>query len=349
MFDNIPEKSKEWLDKQAMNYEIPEEELYKKFIECEQELREIGLRKESEDSDDGLEDFEYYEFIETQVNAYIISIQGTPTEELEVFIIGMYKARTLQTGKVNMDLVGWCVNPKNPTSAEPCRITAWEDQIQKCLTVKQFGCYRTKFGIDLKEKKKGEFSLNVTPATSFENECESFKWLGLGKEASFKTKAKLVFAQYGDPIPLARINEPKSQSALTEATNGKSYTNPCDMKIVKGNVTRINIDPQGEWATIGLVDKSFIPNGKSKDVAIWLNPTLASEFEFGEGSIVEILGTIARNKQGIASITACCVVPKMVVPPTSAKSKIKTASVENNVIENKPKKLNLSLTGEDED
>ncbi|MDY0277316.1 MAG: hypothetical protein RBQ97_04460 [Acholeplasma sp.] len=74
---SIPEKSKRWMQETAIENNIELEKLCKKYIECEQELREMGLRKWSEDPEVGLEDHEYYEFIENQVNSYIVSTVGS--------------------------------------------------------------------------------------------------------------------------------------------------------------------------------------------------------------------------------------------------------------------------------
>ena len=71
-YESIPEASKKWLDERIAKYGLSKTTIYDKFIECEQQGRKIGYRKESEDAEKGMEDEEYYDSIHTDVNAFMI-------------------------------------------------------------------------------------------------------------------------------------------------------------------------------------------------------------------------------------------------------------------------------------
>lgn len=343
-FETIPEKSMTWIENQAINNELEVEDICKKFLEIEKDLRETAsLCKESEDPDAGFEDDEYYDIIESNVNSWIISIKGTPTTELEVFIIGKYAPQTLPNGSLKMDVIGWCVNPEVVgAEPEPVIITAWQEQVGKASNFRQFGCYSSKFSFDPENKKNGMYEISVTDATEY-NEVEAFSWIGGADVDTDKKRYKVITSVYQDLITLDKINEPKSKSGLREGYNGKSFVDVTDFKRIKGQITRVGEDPQGEWYSFGIVDKTFKISGKNKDISIWANPQVASELGIGEGSTVEFFGTITWNKKNnIAQMAACTIIPKLLKSPTTAKNKIRAGGATADV-ESTPKKLNLNL------
>lgn len=73
---SIPENVRKKLFKLAIKNNFDFEQTYKKFVEFEQEIRERGYRKISEDPDEGVKDTGYYYCILAKVEYYLVSYEG---------------------------------------------------------------------------------------------------------------------------------------------------------------------------------------------------------------------------------------------------------------------------------
>lgn len=305
----ISETDQEWINKQGTeNVGVTVEMVTEWFGEVIEELKTIGLDvalgcKEGEALTPA-----FIEMVKTGVMGKIqANITVEPTE-FQLMMLGPYPERHINK-KPSVEMVAFA--SMDGGQPEISTVSAWRELVGIKNEVEPLASYQTgvSFFKDDRIAEPKRFKLTVQGATSF----------------SMDSKTDFMGASYDDKLASLRAVVPSVElgkieqnlSRLKKSKNEKSYSDTLDLKKITVMVvgTAEGVDKNGRsWAMFNVIDGSFKPTVKVKNVTVWVDPSIFERLQAGEGSYLEIYGVIQKNNDGSTSMNTCFVHPLAIKP-----------------------------------
>ena len=298
------------------------------FHEAIEELKTIGL-----DVGMGCVEGEPYppQFLNMVHTAAIGRLQANiapEPSEFQLMILGPYPER--KAGKKPIVEIIAVASPDGVTQ-KMSTLTAWDKLTKVKNDFEPLGSYQTDVTYLKEDEKKDDvmFTLSVQGATVFSDETK----------CDFRGKTydeKILDLQSIIPtIPLNTVNQNLS-TMKKDPKSSKSYVNGVDLKKISIKVVDTNdgVDKNGRsWAMYHVIDGTFKPTLKVKTFPVWVDPSVFNNLQAGEGSYLEIYGTLQKREgEETASMSACFVHPLAVVPLIQKPDVAKTDNPGGNVI-----------------
>ena len=305
----MSEADQEWINNQGKsNVGVTVEMVTEWFNEVIDELKKIHL-----DEAMGCKEGEPLtpEFIEMVKTGVMGKIQANITVEpttFQMMMLGPYPQRNInKKPSVEMVMFGSMDGGKTDVGS----LSAWRDFVSIKNDIEPLASYQTgvSFFKDDRIAEPNRFKLTVQGATSFSPE----------------TKIDFMGAEYDDKLASIRAIVPaiglgdieRNLSRLKKSKNEKSYSDTLDLKRITVMVvgTAEGVDKNGRgWAMYHVIDGTFKPTVKVKYIAVWVDPSIFDRLQAGEGSYLEIYGSIQKNNDGSTSMNTCFVHPLAIKP-----------------------------------
>ena len=307
-----------WIETQAITYpDMGKEQIEGWFEEVVGELMKIGLDKSLGCVEGEALNEEFLEMVKGGVIGKIQSQVSMKPTDFKLMILGPYPYRN-NGKKTSVEMIAYA--SQDGTNINISALSAWDEFVDVRNDVEPLGCYQTavSFFEDKRKLEPNTFRLGVQKASVFSEEtiCEGF----LGADYN----ERLAVIRNDIPkVNLGDINRSLSK-VITNTKSQKSYPNTLDLKRVIVNTVAgdSGVDKnRRDWAMLNVVDASFKPTVKHKNITVWVDPSIYNRIQAGPGSYLEIFGTIQkRDDEAMANIAACFIHP-FAVQPLEDKSK----------------------------
>jgi len=235
---------------------------------------------------------------------------------MEFMPIGMYPRRMMKARDNTMipmcEVVGWgrlADGSRKDGKAEfVSMMSVGNEEVFKLETMKPFYIYDTLVEINNKYKQKsGLIRCNSFKSTLFENNTINPSWI----PTPIRDRQKLIVGMFvANTSPIIPLNEVHlNLSRLITGTNGQPFVDPHDFRMVQVAINKVNIGVSQSgltWASLQVVDSTFM----GKNFNIWCDAGLLKSVGVGNGSYVQVMGTLGMNRvKDAVEMRACAIIP----------------------------------------